>query len=92
MLLIKWKPTPTHNVLPTNSTEQSFMGKGIHDVTYLRVYKPHVFDKNLPSKIGLRQMHGMKKSLDPPRKSRYHADDWAHDAGIICCETPSRDH
>jgi hypothetical protein len=32
-----------------------------------------------------------KKNLDPPRKSCYHTDDSAHDAGIACCETPSRD-
>jgi hypothetical protein len=26
---------------------------------YLRVYKPHFFDKNLPSKIGVLLMHGI---------------------------------
>jgi hypothetical protein len=31
------------------------------------------------------------KNLDPSRKRRYHIDDWAHDIGIVCCETPSRD-
>jgi hypothetical protein len=42
------------------------------------------FDKNLPSKIGVRRMHGI---LCP-------FDDWARDADvacIVCCETPSRD-
>jgi hypothetical protein len=28
---------------------------------YLRVYKPHSFDKNLPSKIGVWLIHGIKK-------------------------------
>jgi hypothetical protein len=59
---------------------------------YLHVYKPHFFDKNLPSKIGVQLVHGtLKNNLDRPiKKSRYHVDDWAHDAGIVCCETPSR--
>jgi hypothetical protein len=59
---------------------------------YLRVYKPHFSGKNLSSKIGVRLIHGVKnKDLDPSRKSRYHIDDWAHDAGNVCCETASRD-
>jgi hypothetical protein len=29
------------------------------EIPYLRVYKPHFFDKNLPSKIGVRLMHGI---------------------------------
>jgi hypothetical protein len=58
-------------------------------IPYLRVYKPH-FDKNSPSKIEVRLIHGIK-TLHPPRKSRYHTDDRAHDAGILCCETPSGD-
>jgi hypothetical protein len=45
------------------------------------VYKPHFFDKNSPSKIGVWLKHGI---LCP-------FDDWARDAGIICCETPSGD-
>jgi hypothetical protein len=61
-------------------------------LSYLRVYKPHFSDKNLLSKIGVRLIRGIKKNnLDTPRKSRYLIDDWAHDAGIVCCETPSRD-
>jgi hypothetical protein len=45
-------------------------------VLYLRVYKPHFFGKNIPSKIGVRLKHGIKKkNVDPPRKSRYHIDD-----------------
>jgi hypothetical protein len=28
-------------------------------IPYLRVYKPHFFDNNLPSKIGVRFMHGI---------------------------------
>jgi hypothetical protein len=48
----------------------------------LRVKKPHFFDKNLPSKIGVRLVH---RILCP-------FDDWVRDAGIVCCETPSRDH
>jgi hypothetical protein len=32
-----------------------------------------------------------KKNLDPPIKSYYHIDDWAHDASIVYCEIPSRD-
>jgi hypothetical protein len=31
----------------------------ISHIPYLRVYKPHFFDKNLPSKIGVRLIHGM---------------------------------
>jgi hypothetical protein len=31
------------------------------DVPYLRVYKLHFSDKNLPSKIGVRLVHGIKK-------------------------------
>jgi hypothetical protein len=27
------------------------------DIPYLRMYKPHFFDKNLPSKIGVRLKH-----------------------------------
>jgi hypothetical protein len=38
---------------------------------YLRVYKPHFFDKNLPSKIGVRLIHGIKKNIDLPRKISY---------------------
>jgi hypothetical protein len=30
-------------------------------VPYLRVHKPHFFDKNLPSKIGERLIHGILK-------------------------------
>jgi hypothetical protein len=54
-------------------------------IPYLCVYKPH-----LPSEIGVRLIHGIK-NLHPPRKSCYHINDRAHDAGIVCCETPSRD-
>jgi hypothetical protein len=50
-------------------------------VPYLRLYKPHFFDKNLPSKIGMRLTNGIL----------YPFYDWARDAGIACCETPSRD-
>jgi hypothetical protein len=32
------------------------------------------------------------KNLDPPRKSRYPIDDWAHDISIVYCETLSRNH
>jgi hypothetical protein len=28
-------------------------------IPYLRVYKTHFFDRNLPSKIGVRLIHGM---------------------------------
>jgi hypothetical protein len=49
-------------------------------IPYLRVHKPHFFDKNLPSKTGVRLMHGICAF-----------DDCARDAGIVCCETPSRD-
>jgi hypothetical protein len=56
----------------------------------LRVYKSHFFDKNLPSKVVVRLIHGIKK-LDPPRKRCYPIDERAHDAGVVCCETPSRD-
>jgi hypothetical protein len=31
---------------------------------YLRVYKPHFFDTNLPSKIGMRLIHGILKYLE----------------------------
>jgi hypothetical protein len=30
----------------------------MNNLTYLRVYKLHFFDKNLPSKIGARLVHG----------------------------------
>jgi hypothetical protein len=43
------------------------------------VYKLHFFDKNLPSKIGVRFIHGFFKflfrKLDPPRRSRYPIED-----------------
>jgi hypothetical protein len=58
---------------------------------YLRVYKPHFFVKNLPSKIGVYTRNLKKENPDPPRKSRYHTEDRAHDAGIVCCETPGGD-
>jgi hypothetical protein len=51
------------------------------DIPYLRVYKPHFFDKNFPAKIGMRLIHGI---LCP-------FYDWVRDAGIVCRETPSRD-
>jgi uncharacterized membrane protein len=51
-------------------------------IPYLCVYKPHFFDKNLPSKIGVRLVHGI--ILCP-------FDDWARDASIVCCETLSTD-
>jgi hypothetical protein len=37
---------------------------------YLRVYEPHFFDKNFPSKIGLRLMHGILSfwRLSPRRR------------------------
>jgi hypothetical protein len=50
-------------------------------IPYLRVYKQHFFDKNLPSKIGVRQKHGILRPFD----------DWLRDADIVCCETPTRD-
>jgi hypothetical protein len=31
------------------------------EILYLLLYKPHFFDKNLPSKIGVRLIHGIKK-------------------------------
>jgi hypothetical protein len=62
----------------------------MNKVPYLRMYKPHFFDKNLHSKIGVRLIHGIK-NLDPPRKSRCHTDGWAHDADIVCCEISSGD-
>jgi hypothetical protein len=43
------------------------------------VYKPHFFDKNLPSKIGVRFFHGILWPFG----------DRARDAGIVCCQTPS---
>jgi hypothetical protein len=43
--------------------------------------KPNFFDKNLPSKIGVRLFHGIL----------YPFDVWARDAEIVCCGTPSRD-
>jgi hypothetical protein len=42
------------------------------------MYELHFFDKSLPSKIGVRLVHGI---LCP-------FDDWARDAGIVCCELP----
>jgi hypothetical protein len=59
---------------------------------YLRVYKPHSFWQEFTlQNWGAAYKRNLKKYLDTPRKSRYHIDDWAHDAGIVCCETPSRD-
>jgi hypothetical protein len=51
------------------------------EIPCLRVCKPYFFDKNLPSKIGVRLTHGILCT----------SDDRARDAGILCCETPSRD-
>jgi hypothetical protein len=48
-------------------------------LAYLRVYKPPFFDKNLPSKIVLRLVHGI---LCP-------FDDWARGTAIVWYETPS---
>jgi hypothetical protein len=31
----------------------------LKNITYLRVYKPHFFDKNLPSEIGVLLIHGI---------------------------------
>jgi hypothetical protein len=56
-------------------------------IPYLCVYKLHFFDKNW----GVAYTRNLKKTLDPQRKSCYLIDNWAHDAGIVCCETPSRD-
>jgi hypothetical protein len=53
----------------------------VHTLTYRIWVNPHFFDKNLPSKCGVRLMHGIV----------YPFDDWACDAGIVCCETPGRD-
>jgi hypothetical protein len=33
-------------------------------VTYLCVYKPHFFDKNLPSKIRVRLLHGKNRTFE----------------------------
>jgi hypothetical protein len=52
----------------------------LQELPYLRVYKPHFFDKNLPCKIGVRLY---------TEHCPFH--DWARDVGIVCCETPSRD-
>jgi hypothetical protein len=61
-------------------------------IPYLRVYKPHFFDRNSHSKIGMRLINEIKKEpTSSEKKSRYNIDDWAHDAGIVCCKTPSRD-
>jgi hypothetical protein len=57
------------------------MKKMIRIIPYLRVCKLHFFDKNLPSKIGVRLIHGI---LCPFAV-------WAREAVIVCCETPSRD-
>jgi hypothetical protein len=62
----------------------------LEKIPYLRVYKPHFLTRLCPPKLGC-GLYTEFKNLVPPRKSRYHIDDWAHDAGIVCCETPSRD-
>jgi hypothetical protein len=38
---------------------------------YLHVYKPHIFDKNLPYKIGVQLIHGILffLKLQPPKKA-----------------------
>jgi hypothetical protein len=58
-----------------------FFNQKIQRIPYLRTYKPHFFDQYLPSKIAVRLMHGIL----------CHFDDWVRDAGIVCCEKPSRD-
>jgi hypothetical protein len=60
------------------------------DNTVLRMYKPHVLTRIYTPKLECGFYTEFKK-LDPPRKSRYHIDDWANDAGIVCFQTPSRD-
>jgi hypothetical protein len=57
---------------------------------FLRVYKPHFWQEFTLENGGA--AYTRKNNQDPPRKSCYHIDNWAHDAGIVCCETPSRDH
>jgi hypothetical protein len=42
-------------VKPADSALSVSVGR----LPYLRVYKPHFFDKNLPSKIGVRLLHGI---------------------------------
>jgi hypothetical protein len=37
-------------------------------IPHLRVYKPHFFDKNLPSKIGMRLVHGILKTRSSEKK------------------------
>jgi hypothetical protein len=44
----------------------------LRGLPYLRMYKQHFFDKNLPSKIGCGLYTELKKNVDLPRKSRYH--------------------
>jgi hypothetical protein len=59
----------------------SFLSCGLNELPYLCVCKPHFFDKNLPSKIGMWLVHRISCPFD----------DWARDAGIVCCKIPSRD-
>jgi hypothetical protein len=61
---------------------------------YLRVYKPHFFDKNLPSKIGVQLIYGILfifyffKKARSSEKSRYPKDNRACDTDIAYCELP----
>jgi hypothetical protein len=38
--------------------------KFFYKIPYLRVYKPHIFGKNLPSKIGVRLIHNNMHPLN----------------------------
>jgi hypothetical protein len=70
-------------VIPSLKSRYDFfsLDSRLSRTPYLPLYKPHCIDKNLPSKIGVRLMHGIL----------YPFDDWARDTCIVCCETPSRD-
>jgi hypothetical protein len=57
-------------------------------IPYMCVYKPHLLTRIFLPKLGCGLYTELKNNLDPPRKSRYHIDNWAHDASILCCETP----
>jgi hypothetical protein len=57
-------------------------------ILYLRVYKLHLLIYLPKSGCGL---YTEIKTYILRKKSRYHIDDWAHDAGIVCCKNPSRD-
>jgi hypothetical protein len=47
-----------HKTKPKPGDYAKFLAETV--LPYLRMYKPHFFGKNLPPKIGVRLIHGVK--------------------------------